>query len=122
MVKPTEKEIKSFRKFVESKGFIQDSMDRNVYYLYTKYGYICLFIEFTKKFEFKDLKAFLSIEWGKDSISNFHFPGYHELGKAVKSLDWGYIERCIRGAYEVEHAIGILLDSIPKILHDTIKR
>lgn len=121
-MKPTEKEIKSFKKFLEDKGFIQDSMDRNVYYLYTKYGYICLFIEYTKKLEFKDVRAFLSIDWGKDSLSRFHFPGYHELGKAVKSLDRDYIERCVRGSYEVEHAIGILLDSIHKILHDTIGR
>lgn len=121
-MKPTEKEIKSFKKFLEGKGFIQDNMDRNVYYLYTKYGYICLFIEYTKKFEFKDVRAFLSIEWGKDSISNFHFPGYHELGKAVKSLDRDYIERCVRGSDEVEAAIGKLLENIPKILHNTIGR
>lgn len=120
-MKPTEKEIKSFKKFLEGKSFIQDSMDRNVYYLYTKYGYICLFIEYTKKGEFKDVRSFLSIG-GNDSLRRFHFPGYHELGKAVKSLSRDYIERCVRGSYEVEHAIGILLDSIPKILHDTIGR
>lgn len=48
------------------------------------------------------------------------YPSYDKLWKAVKSMDRDYIERCVRSSYEVEHAIGILLDNIPKILHDTI--
>lgn len=54
---PTEKEQNSYRKFLEEKGFIQDIMNRKEYYLYTKYGYHCLFIEYTNQIEFKDVRV-----------------------------------------------------------------
>lgn len=59
---------------------------------------------------------------GEGQHQQFSFPGYHELGKAVKSFDRDYIERCVRGSGEVEAAIGKLLENIPKILHNTIGR
>lgn len=60
MVKPSEKEIRVFRKYLEKQGFSVDGLCKDSYYLYMQYGYLCVSIESTKKGEFKDVRVFLS--------------------------------------------------------------
>lgn len=117
MVKPTEKEINAFRNHLKAQGFTSDGwLNSDVYYLYMKYGYICVSIEHTKKGEFKEVRGFLSLGWENDKCSRFHLPNYYELGKAMKKVDCSYVDRAIRCSNIVMNQIEELLENIPKAI------
>ena len=116
MVKPSDKEIRAFRKYLKKQGFTVDGLCSDVYFLYMKYGYICLSIEYTKKGEFKEVSAFLSLGWENSKCSRFYFPNYYKLGKAIKKVDCSYVDRAIRCSNIVMNQIGELMENIPKAI------
>lgn len=112
-VKPSDKEISSFRKYLKKQGFTVEGF-KDSYYLYMKYGYICVSIEYTKKGEFKEVRGFLSLGWENSKCSRFYIPNYYELGRAIKKVDCSYVDRAIRCSNMVMNQIGELLENIPK--------
>lgn len=115
MVKPSDKEISAFRKYLKKQGFTVDGISKDVYYLYMKYGYICVSIEYTKKGDFKEVRSFLSIGWADFKCSCFYFPNYYEFG-GVRRLDREYVEKCILAFTNVMVAISDMLGKIEKLL------
>lgn len=123
-VKPSEKEILDFRKYLKKKGFTVDGISKDVYYLYMQYGYICLFIEYTKKGEFKGIRAFLSLGWENSTCSRYYFRNYYELG-SVRKLDRDYVETCTLTSTSVMIAISEMfgkIESITRTLKKVLKR
>ena len=84
MVKPTDREIRSFRSYLKKQGFAADGLCSDVFYLYMKYGYICVSIEYNKKGEFKEVRSFLSLAWENSKCSRFYFPNYYNFGGVRK--------------------------------------
>ena len=115
-VKPSDKEIFNFRKYLKKQGFIEDGLCKGVHYLYMEYGYVCVSIEYTKKGEFKEVRSFLSLGWETPKCSRFYFPNYYELGKAIKRVDCSYVDRAIRCSNMVMNQIRELLENIPKAI------
>jgi len=114
MVKPSEKEIINFRKYLRKQGFVTHLCDDS-FYLYYKYGYVCVSIEYTKKGDFKGVRSFLSIGWENNRCSRFQFPNYYDLG-SVRKLDRGYVEGCITKSTNVMVAISDMFEKIGKIV------
>lgn len=114
VVKPSEKEIISFRKYLRKQGFTEDGLCKGVYYLYMKYGYLCVSIEYTKKGEFKEVRAFLSTGWENSKCSRYYFPNYYDFG-SVRRLDRDYVEKCTLTSTNVMVAISDLLEKIEKL-------
>lgn len=124
MVKPTEKEIIAFRKYLKKQGFIEDGLCKGVHYLYMEYGYVCVSIEYTKKGEFKEVRSFLSLGWETPKCSRFYFPNYYEFG-SVRKLDRGYVEKCTNASIQVMVAIKDIfekIEGITKTLKHVLKR
>ena len=94
-VKPSDKDIISFRKYLKKQGFTVDGLCKDSYYLYMKYGYICVSIEYTKKGEFKEVRAFLSIGWD----SNWQLDFYEFL--RVSMNYYVYFMRCVINLKEI---------------------
>lgn len=113
-VKPSDKEIRAFRNYLTKTGFVTH-MDNNSFYLYMKYGYICVSIEYSKKGEFKDVRCFLSIWWETSKCSRYYFPNYYDFG-AVRRLDRDYVEKCTVTSTNVMVAISDMLDKIASLL------
>lgn len=123
-VKPTDKEISFFRKYLKKQGFTVDGLCKDSYYLYMKYGYICVSIEYTKKGEFKEVRAFLSIGWENSKCSRFYFPNYYNFG-GVRRLDRDFVEKCTLTTTNVMVAINDMLEKIESItttLKNVLKR
>ena len=123
-VKPSDKEIFNFRKYLKKQGFIGDGLCKDVYYLYMEYGYVCVSIEYTKKGEFKEVRSFLSLGWENSKCSRFYFPNYYEFG-SVRKLDRGYVEKCTNASIEVMvviHDIFGKIEGITKTLKKALKR
>lgn len=112
IVNPSEKEILDFRKYLKKQGFTVDGLCKDSYYMYMKYGYICVSIEYTKKGEFKEVRAFLSIWW---ESSRFYFPNYYNFG-GVRRLDRDYVDKCILTSTNVMVAISDMLEKIESLL------
>lgn len=124
MVKPTEKEINAFRKHLKAQGFIEDGLSKGVHYLYMKYGYICVSIEYTKKGEFKEVRGFLSLGWKTPKCSRYYFPNYYEFG-SVRKLDRDYVDRCTNASTQVMVAINDIfekIEGITRTLKPVLKR
>lgn len=124
MVKPTEKEIIAFRRYLRKQGFNGDGFCKDVYYLYMKYGYVCVSIEYTKKGEFKGVKSFLSLGWENSKCSRFYFPNYYEFG-SVRKLDKDYVDRCTNASTQVMVAINDIfekIEGITRTLKPVLKR
>ena len=115
IVKPSEKEILDFRKYLKKKGFTVDGLCKDSYYLYMKYGYICVSIEYTKKGEFKEVRAFLSIGWENSKCSRYYFPNYYNFG-GVRKLDKDFVEKCTLTTTNVMVAINDMLEKIESLL------
>lgn len=115
IVKPSEKEILDFRKYLKKKGFTVDGLCKDSYYLYMKYGYICVSIEYTKKGEFKEVRVFLSIWWENSKCSRNNFPNYYDFG-GVRRLDRDYVDKCILTSTNVMVAISDMLEKIERLL------
>lgn len=113
-VKPSDKAISSFRTYLKKQGFTVDGLSKDVFYLYMKYGYICLFIEYTKKGEFKDIRAFLSLGWENSTCNRYYFRNYYELG-SVRKLDRNYVENCTVTSTQVMVAISDMFEKIESI-------
>lgn len=113
-VKPTDKEIFDFRKYLKKQGFTEDGLCKGVHYLYMKYGYLCVSIEYTKKGEFKEVRAFLSIGWENSKCSRFYFPNYYDFG-SVRKLDRDYVETCTLTSTSVMIAISEMFENIESI-------
>lgn len=113
-VKPSDKEISSFRKYLKEQGFTVDGLCKDSYYLYMKYGYLCVSIEYTKKGEFKKVRAFLSIGWENSKCSRFYFPNYYDFG-SVRKLDRDYVETCTLTSTSVMIAISEMFENIESI-------
>lgn len=95
-----------------------------VYYLYMKYGYLCVSIEYTKKGEFKEVRAFLSIGWENSKCSRFYFPNYYDFG-SVRTLDRDYVETCTLASTSVMISISEMfcnIESITRTLKKVLKR
>ena len=115
MVKPTDKEISVFRKYLKKQGFTVDGLCKDSYYLYMQYGYICVSIEYNKKGEFKEVRAFLSI-WSENSkCSRFYFPNYYDFG-SVRRLGRDFVEKCTLTTTNVMVAINEMLEKIESLL------
>lgn len=124
MVKPTDREIFAFRRYLKKQGFIEDGLCKGVFYLYMKYGYLCVSIEYNKKGEFKEVRAFLSIGWENSKCSRFYFPNYYNFG-GVRRLDRDYVETCTLTSTSVMLAISEMfgkIDSLTTILKRVLKR
>lgn len=104
MVKPTDKEISFFRKYLKKQGFTVDGLCKDSYYMYMKYGYICVSIEYTKKGEFKEVRAFLSIWWENAKCSR------------LRKLDKDFVEKCTFTTTNVMVAINDMLEKIGSLL------
>lgn len=115
MVKPTDKEIISFRRYLKKRGFTVDGLCKDSYYMYMKYGYICVSIEYTKKGEFKEVRAFLSIGCENFNCSRYYFPNYYNFG-GVRRLDRGFVEKCTLTFTNVMVAINDILEKIGSLL------
>ena len=115
MAKPSEKEIISFRKYLKKQGFTVDELCKDSYYLYMKYGYICVSIEYNKKGEFKEVRAFLSIGWETPKCSRYYFPNYYNFG-GVRKLDRDFVEKCTLTTTNVMVAINDMLEKIDGLL------
>ena len=113
-VKPSEKEILDFRKYLTKKGFTVVGICKDVYYLYMHYGYICLFIEYTKKGEFKDIRAFLCLGWENSTSNRYYFRNCYELG-SVRKLDMDYVETCTLTSTRVMLAISEMFGKIASL-------
>lgn len=123
MVKPSDKEISAFRKYLKKQGFTVEVFTDS-YYLYMKYGYICVSIEYNKKGEFKEVRAFLSIGWENSKCSRFYFPNYYNFG-GVRRLDRDFVEKCTSASTQVMVAINDVLEKIESItttLKNVLKR
>ena len=114
MVKPTDKEIFAFRKYLKKNDFIEDGLCKGVFYLYMKYGYLCVSIEYTKKGEFKEVSAFLSLGWENSKCSRCYFPSYYDFGR-VRRLDRDYVEKCTVTSTNVMVAISDMFEKIESI-------
>jgi len=124
MVKPTEKEIIAFRKYLKKQGYIEDGLCKGVHYLYMKYGYLCVSIEYNKKGEFKEVRSFLSLGWENPTCSRFYFPNYYNFG-GVRKLDRDFVEKCSITSTNVMVAINDMLEkieSITKTLKHVLKK
>jgi len=124
MVKPTDREIFAFRRYLKKQGFIEDGLCKGVFYLYMKYGYLCVSIEYNKKGEFKEVRAFLSIGWENPRCSRFYFPNYYNF-VGVRRLDRDYVETCTLTSTSVMLAISEMfgkIDSLIAILKRVLKR
>lgn len=124
MVKPTDREIRSFRSYLKKQGFTADGFNSDVYYLYMKYGYICVSIEYNKKGEFKEVRSFLSLGWENSKCSRFYFPNYYNFG-GVRKLDRDYVDKCTSASTQVMVAINDVLEKIESItttLKNVLKR
>ena len=124
MVKPTEKEIIAFRKYLKKQGYIEDGLCKGVHYLYMEYGYVCVSIEYTKKGEFKEVRSFLSLGWETPKCSRFYFPNYYEFG-SVRKLDRDYVEKCTNASIQVMVAIKDIfekIEGITKTLKHVLKK
>lgn len=124
MVKPSDKEIFAFRRYLKKQGFIEDGLCSDVYYLYMKYGYLCLSIEYNNKGEFKEVSSFLSLGWENSKCSRFYFPNYYNFG-GVRKLDRDYVDKCTLTSTQVMVAISDMLEkieSITKTLKKVLKR
>jgi len=124
MVKPTDREIFAFRKYLKKQGFIEDGLCKGVFYLYMKYGYLCVSIEYNKKGEFKEVRAFLSIGWENPRCSRFYFPNYYNFG-GVRRLDRDYVENCTVTSTNVMVAISEMfgkIESLTTALKNVLKR
>ena len=124
VVKPSEKDIISFRKYLKKQGFTVDGLCKDSYYMYMKYGYLCVSIEYTKKGEFKEVRAFLSIGWENSKCSRFYFPNYYDFG-SVRKLDRDYVETCTLTSTRVMIAISEMfgnIESINKTFKKILKR
>ena len=122
MVKPSDKEISGFRKYLKKQGFTVDGLCKNSYYLYMSYGYLCVLIEYTKKGEFKDVSAFLTIGWQSTMFSCF--PNYYDFGR-VRKLARDYVEKCILTSTSVMVNIRdmfVKIDSLTKPLKKGLTR
>jgi hypothetical protein len=123
-VKPTDKEISSFRKYLKKQGFTEDGLCKGVFFLYMKYGYLCVSIEDNKKGEFKEVRAFLSLAWENSKCSRFYFPTYYNFG-GVRKLDRDYVDKCTSASTQVMVAINDVLEKIESItttLKNVLKR
>lgn len=114
MVKPTDKEIFAFRRYLKKQGFTEDGLCKGVYYLYMKYGYVCVSIEYNKKGEFKEVRSFLSLGCENPKCSRFYFPNYYNFG-GVRRLDRDYVEKCTVTSTNVMVAINDMLEKIESI-------
>ena len=114
MVKPTDKEIFAFRKYLKKNDFIEDGLCKGVFYLYMKYGYLCVSIEYTKKGEFKEVSGFLSLGWENSKCSRCYFPSYYDFGR-VRRLDRDYVEKCTVTSTQVMVAINDMFEKIESI-------
>ena len=121
MVKPSDKEISSFRKYLKKQGFTVDGYCSDVYYLYMKYGYLCVSIGYTKKGEFKEVSSFLSLGWENSKCSRFYFPNYYNFG-GVRKLNRDYVDKCTSASTQVMVAINDVLEKIEKLTTDLKKR
>lgn len=115
MVKPSDKEISAFRKYLKKQGFTEDGLCKDAFYLYMKYGYLCVSTEYTKKGEFKEVSAFLSIGWENPRYSRFYFPNYYNFG-GVRKLDRGFVEKCTVTSTNVMVAINDMFEKIGSLL------
>ncbi len=115
MVKPSDKEIFAFRKYLKKQGFTEDGLCKGVYYLYMKYGYLCLSIEYTKKGEFKEVRSFLSLGWENSKCRRYYFPNYYSFG-GVRRLDRDYVDKCTLTSTNVMVAINDMLEKIASLL------
>lgn len=123
-VKPSDKEISSFRRYLKKQGFTADGLCSDVYYLYMKYGYICVSIEYSKKGEFKEVRSFLSLAWENSKCSRFYFPTYYNFG-GVRKLNRDYVDKCTSASTQVMVAINDVLEKIESItttLKNVLKR
>lgn len=123
-VKPSDKEISAFRRYLKKQGFIEDGLCKGVFYLYMKYGYICVSIEYNKKGEFKEVSSFLSLAWENSKCSRFYFPTYYNFG-GVRKLNRDYVEKCTSASTQVMVAINDVLEKIESItttLKNVLKR
>ena len=107
-VKPSDKEISFFRKYLKKQGFTVDGLCKDSYYMYMKYGYLCVSIEYSKKGEFKEVRAFLSIWW---ESSRFYFPNYYNFG-GVRKLDKDFVEKCTLTSTNVMVVINDMLEKL----------
>lgn len=109
--------MRDFKKFLEGKGFkANDRIDPDAFYLHLSYGHIFVQIDYTKKNEFKSITAKLSLDWSDGPYWKSKFPQCLDFGKPVKSLDTGFIERCIKAANSVMEEINATINRIPALL------
>ena len=124
MVKPSDKAISSFRRYLKKQGFTVDGLCKDSYYLYMKYGYLCVSIGYTKKGEFKEVSSFLSLGWENSKCSRFYFPNYYEFG-GVRRIDRDFVEKCTVTSTNVMVSLDEMLEkieSITKTLKNVLKR
>lgn len=114
-VKASKKELLAFRNYLKKQGFTVDGLCKDSYYLYMKYGYLCVSIEYTKKGEFKEVRVFLSIGWENTKCSRYYFPNYYDFG-GVRRLERDFVEKCTVTSTNVMVAISDMLDKIERLL------
>lgn len=124
MVKPSDKEIFAFRRYLKKQGFIEDGLCKGVHYLYMEYGYVCVSIEYNKKGEFKEVRSFLSLGWENSKCSRFYFPNYYDFG-GVRKLDRDYVDKCTLASTQVMEVIKEIfgkIESITTTLQKVLKK